>query len=700
MRLKLTLTTLLLSCVSLLSAQKALYIPNEWKNPWPSDSLLYKESDPDGKYTWSKTRSAESENFIVYWDKNYGTKNPSDVEYTYRFDIKDLLAKAEEFFALNVNTLGFSDENSKVNKYKMMILLNHTTDWVCYGGGYDFTIGALWLSPSTSHPVGSAVAHEIGHSFQYMAYTDKGGHTGFHDAIGNGATIWEQTAQWQSIQSFPGEKYSQSTGIFLRSANFAFTHEHHRYQSYWFHYYLAEKYGMDFIGKIWRYSPVSTAMDFNQVLMKMKGWKANELYAEYFDYAMKMATWDLDATRDDNPPIGQFTYNYVPLGGTRYQVAYSSCPQSTGFNVIPLNIPAAGETITTLFSTPAYNTTGIPLAEGDPAVFLNGDSQWETKKQDTGKYNKCFNATTRKQRGFRLGYVALMRDGTRQYFAQDSVYCVGAQADTCAISMTVPEGVKRLFMVVSPAPTQYWQHQWDESIYNDDQWPYALEFQKTNILGAPILSDEIAVHDIDLYFDVHFPRSTSGYDGVTLSLVGEASSAIGTALQMSPSDINSHMKSYTTAGPKEDQIMFYPLNPSTGATVRKASTANGYGHWFSAAGSAVDFSSGYVFSEFSPSALSFSLGQYPGRCTEGKTYKIGQALKYNHDGQTVDVKFHFNITIDSSQSAGYEVSEVVDHIQNVRQSTPLFNNVYDLQGRQTNSIAPGIYLIQGKKVIK
>ena len=50
-------------------AQKTVYIPNEWKNPWPSDSLLYAENDPDNKYTWSKSRSVESDNVIVFWDK-------------------------------------------------------------------------------------------------------------------------------------------------------------------------------------------------------------------------------------------------------------------------------------------------------------------------------------------------------------------------------------------------------------------------------------------------------------------------------------------------------------------------------------------------------------------------------------------------------------------------------------------------------
>ena len=35
-----------------LAAQKTVYIPYEWLHPWKADSLLYKESDPDNKYTW------------------------------------------------------------------------------------------------------------------------------------------------------------------------------------------------------------------------------------------------------------------------------------------------------------------------------------------------------------------------------------------------------------------------------------------------------------------------------------------------------------------------------------------------------------------------------------------------------------------------------------------------------------------------
>lgn len=83
------------------SAQKTLYIPDEWKSPsyyFGKDSTIYKESDPENKYTWSKSRSKESENFIVYWDKNYGNTNPSDAPATYRVNIDELLKKAEKYY--------------------------------------------------------------------------------------------------------------------------------------------------------------------------------------------------------------------------------------------------------------------------------------------------------------------------------------------------------------------------------------------------------------------------------------------------------------------------------------------------------------------------------------------------------------------------------------------------------------------------
>jgi hypothetical protein len=131
--------------------------------------------------------------------------------------------------------------------------------------------------------------------------------------------------------------------------------------------------------------------------MDLMGYTAEDLFREYMDHAMKMVTWDLDAIREYGKNyIGVHTYNYVPLGGKKFQVAYSSCPEATGYNVIPLNVPNAGTTITTNFT--ALKAVSR-LAEGDPATFLNGNSVYEA----SGK--KAYNSNVHlAKRGFRLGY--------------------------------------------------------------------------------------------------------------------------------------------------------------------------------------------------------------------------------------------------------------------------------------------------------
>jgi hypothetical protein len=109
--MKRVITILLLLSLTAIGvfSQKTVYIPNEWKNPWPSDSLLYKESDPDNNYTWSKSRSVESDNVIVFWDKGYGSKKPSESPSAYKVDEQDLLQKCESFYDLEINQLGFVD---------------------------------------------------------------------------------------------------------------------------------------------------------------------------------------------------------------------------------------------------------------------------------------------------------------------------------------------------------------------------------------------------------------------------------------------------------------------------------------------------------------------------------------------------------------------------------------------------------------
>ena len=80
--------------------------------------------------------------------------------------------------------------------------------------------------------------------------------------------------------------------------------------------------------------------------MRVFGVSVKDFFKEIYDYASKMVTYDMDAIRSyGKGSIGQYTYNYVDTGDGKLQVAYSSCPQSTGFNVIPLQVPEAGTAI-------------------------------------------------------------------------------------------------------------------------------------------------------------------------------------------------------------------------------------------------------------------------------------------------------------------------------------------------------------------
>ena len=708
-------------------AQKALYLPYEWKNPsicFGKDSMIYKESDPENKYTWSKSRSKESENFIVYWDKNYGKTNPSNADATYRVDIDYLLQQAESFYKINVEKLGFANSaDSYVNKYKSMILLNHTTDWVCYGAGYDFTVPALWLSPNTSQPVGHSVAHEVGHSFQYMCYSDasKAGsianvNVGFHDPIGQGAGIWEQCAQWQGLISFPEQMYDQSIGLFRNTHNYAFTHEWHRYQSYWFLYYLAQYYNdLTIVSQVWKHKMSKKAPDFNETLMNLKQLSSDELYKMYFDYACRLVTWDLDACKPYRDAfIGDFNYRCSAIGNKEYQVALASCPQSTGFNVIPLQVPAAGTKVTTKFTAPQMRAGAIKLADADPGEYFNGD------KFVTYDKRTYANNSNGLYRGFRIGYVVLLKDGTRQYINDDEIHCGKNTQKTEEISMTVPENTDKMWLVVSPAPSKYLSHLWDEKIsINDDMWPYSFKLEGTDIGSKAIVYmaptiDGRAIEDAKLTYDVYFPAQNS-YAGTSVSVGGKANAMIGTAFQLQGNELTGKIVNHSATGPKDGQIMFYAENRG-GSLVKQNPTANGYGYWYAANGNVSSYANGYTFAEFSPSSLTFNLGQYPGRNSNGTTRTIRQALKYQKSAtESAIVSFVFNIHFDAGKS-GAELSGIEYDEKNATaiEAVKILTggdekvNVYNMMGQMvkqnipakeaTASLSHGMYVVGNKKV--
>ena len=376
--------------------------------------------------TWFYGRSKQSEHFIVFWGKGYdeyGIVTPTDYpNAAYRVNIDDLLAKAEQFYDMNVNTLKFLTPGaSKTDNYKMMIFLLYQTDWLATGAGYDDMIGALWVSPSTCQPVGSTIAHEIGHSFQYQVYCDHGGNSGWRYGFGGngGNAFWEQTAQWQSYQSYPEQVFtSYNFNEYIDNCHRSTFHEWQRYASYFIHYYWAEKHGIDFIGRLWQQSGAAGRRILHRLICVSQAspWKNTTMSSSTMPAKWLPGIWMPFVTNGKNY-IGAHSCALDKVADDYWQVSADNCIENHGYNVIRLNVPDAGTTITANFE-------GVAGAAG-------------------------YNAVNVHYAGWRYGYVALLNDGTRVYSDMFS-------ASSGTASFTCPENCSDLWFVVSGAPTSYW----------------------------------------------------------------------------------------------------------------------------------------------------------------------------------------------------------------------------------------------------
>ena len=250
-------------------------------------------------------------------------------------------------------------------------------------------------------------------------------------------------------------------------------------------------------------------------------------------------------------------------------------------------------------------------------------------------------------------------------------------------------------------------------------WPYTFQLEGTDIGSSAIVYmaptiDGRKIADAKLTYDVYFPASSNSYSGTTVTVGGEANAMVGTAFQLAASDLTSKIVNYSSAGPQNGQIMFYAENRS-GVLVNQTNTANGYGYWYAANGNVANYSNGYTFAEFTPSSLSFTIGQFPGKNTNGTTRTIRQALKYQKsDTESATVSFVFNIHFDANKTgaelASIEYDDDATAIEAVKALTSHDKvNVYSLTGQlvkthvlasnATASLPQGIYIVGGKKVI-
>lgn len=438
-------TALLNSSISSLNAQvyKRIYVP-----AW----MLGNVNDPNN--TWSMARSKQSANWIVFWEPGYGEDPSVLADANFRINIDGLLATAEQSFDFYADSLKFIKRGrSKTDDYKMIIRLRYTRDWEATGSGVDDMIGLLTLTAWSAQVGGHTLAHEVGHCFQYQVHCDNGNQNGWMYGFGANASggngWWEQCAQWQAFKVFPNQQFTDGRFTnYLNTAHKHILHEAPRYDNYFIHDYFTFRQGMDIIGRMW--SESVRPEDPVEAYKRITGINQEQFNDQMYDRAARFATWDIPALKT----LGASRISARPqpkminAGEGIWRIDPTVTPENYGYNVIKLNAPIKATTV---------------------YAFFEG-------KAGMDGYRKNFTNAA----GWRYGFVALLTNGTRVYSDMRSA---SAAQPSDTLRFSCPDNCKQLWLVVSGAPSSHWRHAWDDDDTNDEQWPYEVKFNNTNLLG-------------------------------------------------------------------------------------------------------------------------------------------------------------------------------------------------------------------------
>jgi len=405
---------------------------------------------------WCYDRSMQSKHWILFWEQGYGTEPPSAVP--------GILENADKIFELYAGELGFitiNEGKSKTDTYKMIIRLRYTTEWEASGSGIDDQIGLLTLSNGAhTSRSGQTVAHEIGHCFQYQTHCDNGNQNGWMYNWGSSTlnVFWEMCAQWQAYKYYPAMQFDNE----WLSNTLNGLHRHPlamdlRYNNYFIQDYFCHRYGMDFVGRLWNESrnPEDPLQAYMRLTMTgTTAQKLDQLGDEMWEYGARMTTFDLDPIREQGKAtIGK--RNQTSL--TKDKEAWwwpqqNNCIENWGNNAIRVNAPATDKTLYVEFE-------GQAGAEG-------------------------YVGNNMAKAGWKLGFVALKKDGTRVY---GDITTATADDPFQTVAFECPAGCTYVWLVVSGAPTSYWTRDWLSWSEEGDieQWPYRVKFYQTNVYGNP-----------------------------------------------------------------------------------------------------------------------------------------------------------------------------------------------------------------------
>ena len=588
--------------------------------------------------TYCFQRSAESEHFVVFWAKGLNKQSNGNLTggaSSSVCNVNTLLSNAEKIWSVYVNQLGFINPGkSTTDKVKIEMFVVNQSEWRADGSGVDgtvWTMGTGTTKTAKSQKVGLfhcnawaasnnvTVAHEIGHTFQYLVSADLGMTHGLNYVLGDnskGNEWWEDCANWQAHKVYPAEQFASNWSNNQDMHHLNIIHEDARYNNCYYQDWWCQQHGLNTIGRVWRES--TKPEDPIQAYMRIFNLNDSTFADEQFEGYAHIAAMDIEAWKtygqgligSEQQRLTEASEAIVQshLGGeTEWWVVQPEyCPQNYGYNANPLKVPAAGTEVKATFK-------GLINAEGYRSIYPE-------------------------RAGWRYGFVAYSSDGTRTYSP------IGRETEG-EVSITIPEKCTHLWFVVMGAPTKWWTHSWNENAADDEQWPYAVKFTGSDPYGASRTYEEYpadyARHDTTVVINATLAYSSSSYSSVRVQYDMDA---ISQALGLSTEQLKS-----VKVG-KSNAIRF--VGVSNSGTLRESTTTSTssstcYGHWFNLSGNVCGYdSNARIFAEFYPEKYGCYVGQYPGRLTRGKTYTIRQAVIYKHtDGKEYRATMQVNLTI-------------------------------------------------------
>ena len=595
---------------------------------------------------WCFQRSAESEHFVLFWDKGLTKQTNGNLTggaSSSICNVNTILKNAEKIWDVYVEQLGFLEPgNSTTDKVKIEMFVVNQAEWRADGSGVS---GTVWTAGTGTNKTASeyrvgmfhcnpwaassdvTVAHEIGHTFQYLVSADLGDQHGLNYGYGNNASggneWWEDCANWQAHKVYPAQQFATNWNDNQAMHHMSITNEAARYNNCYYQDWWCQLHGLNTVGRVWR--EAEKPEDPIQAYMRIFGLNEETFADEMFEGYAHIAAMDIDRWKTYGQkligseqqrlqePTEAIVENF--LGGDKdyWVVNPEFCPENYGYNANPMKVPAAGTMVKATFKS-------IVGAAG-------------------------YRIIRKLSAGWRYGFVAYSKDGTRTYGEM-------GREKGGEVTLTVPENCTHIWFVVMGAPTTYWRHPWDDDTSNDEQWPYAVKFENTDPDGAirtyGEYPEDYERRDTTVVLEATLPYDSGNYSSVRVQYDVDA---ISKALGVSTAQMKALKCSSTSKGVKGtiDFVGESTNGSYTYGTTTTSSNESRFGHWFTSAGNVTNYnnSTSVIFAELYPDKYGCYVGQYPGKLRKNQTYVIRQTFIYNHtDGKKykATMEVHLNIT--------------------------------------------------------